>query len=164
MPALRFPIDYWPALIAGVLIVGFGIQRHLGGLLFLLIPVFCVWSIYALVVMYRKPEKRREQLSKMAIGLGAIVLVSAVHWYRAETTRKNADHVVGLIEKYHSTHGRYPTNLAGISEEADHYGRELKLLYMNQEGAPRLIYLSPFTLFDTYRYDFEKRQWIYQPD
>jgi hypothetical protein len=165
MPALSFPVDYWRTLIAAVLVVGIGIQRHSGGLLLLLIALFCVWLVYALVVIYRKPEKRGEQLIKMAIWLGVIALLSAVHWYRSETTRKNADHVVVLIEQYHSTHGSYPKSLASIGRDAESNGREWKVHYhADDKGAPNLLYSSPFTLFDTYRYDFEKRQWIYQPD
>lgn len=31
-------------------------------------------------------------------------------------------------------------------------------------GEPRLFYAVPFTMFETYDYDFTARRWVYQPD
>ena len=86
--------------------------------------------------------------------------LSAMLFRRPERKLRAAD----AVERYRAVHNADPPNLAaaGITEEKGLY----RLYYFpsDRRPEPQLGYPSPFTPYDRYFYDFNRREYVFYPD
>ncbi|MFC5475111.1 hypothetical protein [Paraherbaspirillum soli] len=161
---MRFLEKHHRTLIACALLLVLSAQRDTAmfAIIFAL-PLF-IWFIYSIFVVCAKPERRAQQLVKVAIWVIALSLMSAIHWHRSETARHSADDIVLAVKQYKVEHHIYPANLEVIGRDSQQLKRELMLHYWFYDGKPTLLYASTIDPFDKYYYDFQADTWILHPD
>jgi hypothetical protein len=162
--AWRFLVTYRRSIITCAVVALVTSQRYAAfTLLFVLLPFF-VWSIYSLIVAYKNPQRRKWQLTRVAIWLMTFVLIGGVHWLRHQTTRTEADRIAVAVDQYKNKNGVYPANMEAIGEDSKNLRRESLLIYAVTDGVPLLSYGSTLAPFDRYSYDFGRAMWIFIPD
>ena len=164
VPAKSFLLTYRRTLITCGLVALITAQQYAAVLLMLVLPPLFFWLIYSAVVAYRKPQKRKWQLTRVAIWLVTIFLVFGVHWLRHHAIRVEADRIALAVENYKKKNGAYPANFEAIGEDSNRLRRESMLFYRFNDGSPSLMYSSSIGPLDRYSYDFQSRSWAYGPD
>lgn len=130
----------------------------LGFFLLFLIPLF----LYSGIRMYRHKSERKVRGEKLAVWMSAILVTLVVNYYRYSYTRDAANEVVAKIASYHEINGFYPRNLEVLGYDSKSLKSRFGMYgYHSKEGQPSFLYGVPYMIFDTYRYDFHSRKWIY---
>lgn len=143
-----------------VLTVG---QGHAGFLFIVAILPLAVWLGWSAFVIVRRPYARLAQFICILIWAIAISLVTAAHYLRHEITRRDADVIVGRIDRFNSENGYCPTSLDAMGfkliDVEDKLGANFS--YSCVDRKPRFSYVATFTIFDTWDYDFDRDRWGY---
>lgn len=154
---------YSTTITAVIVVLTVG-QQHAGFLLVLGALPLLVWLTWSAWVIVRRPYARLGQIICVMIWAVALVLLAAIHsvWY--ETTRRNADEIVKVIDAYSVAYGRCPQSMdnLGIKREVLEEKLGANYGYACNGGKAKLSYVATFTIFDTYAYDFDKDKWIYE--
>jgi hypothetical protein len=158
-PAPDFFATYRGTLIACTL-VGLATAHHYAAvlLIFLVLP-FLIWFLYSIVIVATRPQRRKVQLTRVALWLATFFLIGMVQYAWFHAARSEGDRIVRALEKHRQTHGTYPPDLRALGEDSNKLKDEARLRYGVTEGKPTVVYGSPFTPFDQYAYDFEKKSW-----
>ena len=142
---------------------------HRGIMLWILAPFVSYWLLhcgYLLVADARQdeaqPKRARIAGLKLGLWLATIGICLCLHLYYAKSARTAANALRAQIESYRDTRGVYPKTLDALRPvpSAQHW----HLMYFNHDGKPALLYPATSTIFDTYDYNFETRQWDYWAD
>lgn len=151
-------------MVSGVVAL-FLSQRHMGFMLILLAPVLVPWFGYSVYVATTQPARRIDQLARVAVWLLAVISVVATHVFWHVTTRNQANQIVAAIQSYMRQHGRCPENLMVIGITQEQLRKKTGLSgYHCERGEPQFIYAVTFAVFETYDYDFKRKEWRYWPD
>jgi hypothetical protein len=145
-----------------LLVVLFLSMPMAGFMAHLLVLWLILWLPYAAYLYLKKPESRVLAAAVSAIWVTALLLSIGVNWARHLSVRADADKFVSMIEQFHVEHQRYPDSLdeARISraEMSDKLGLSSYLL---KDGSPVFFYQVTYIVFDTWFYDFTKKEWVY---
>lgn len=156
--------EYKKTIILCGLVAIFTAPTHGGFMLLFVVPVFAIWLVYSIFVIWCKPERRRLQIGRLVIWIVVLVSIGCTHWYSATTARRDAEQVTETLFRYKAQHGAFPSNLSQVGIDARSLKKEWMLHYSITNGKPVLSYATTFTPFETYSYDFYKRAWHYNPD
>jgi len=137
---------------------------HAGFILIFLVPVFAVWILKSLVLMWRSPPLRRIQLTKLIIWSVLLCSIVSLHWFYAYSTRKNADEIIVALNKFAEENHRYPTNIEEIRMTPAKLKNKLGFAgyCLNENHQPKFYYGVTYIPFDTYSYDFTSKSWKYR--
>jgi len=153
----------FPTLLGAIAVTVALTQPHAGFLIVIPLIIFPFWLIANILKSMATPTTRSRLLVRSLLWIGAIAIVIAVHYQRAETIRNNADEIVATITSYTTANGHCPDMLdeVGLSETAlqQKVGASG---YMCALGKPTFLYVAPFIIKDRYVYDFSSAQWRYQ--
>lgn len=130
------------------------------------IPFLGIWLLYSAYIIWRKPEKRRTQLTRLGILAVTLIGIAAVHFYYYTSARAAGNYAERLVSAYKAVHGTYPDTLEDAGWRLGAYGGRWRIVYKGN-GAnkdPILMYPATWVIFDMYDYDFRTRQWVYLPD
>ena len=130
----------------------------------LFLPVALLKIVQHLSAMlFRRPE-RKLRACKAAVWLVITLISYGITLYRETAVTENALRAADAVERYRAVHNAYPPNLAaaGITEEKGLY--HLYYFPSGRRPEPQLGYPSPFTPFDRYFYDFDRREYVFYPD
>lgn len=112
--------------------------------------------------MYRNKNERKTRGVTLAVWMAAIFVILAVNYYQYGYTRDSANDVVAKIAKYHQANGSYPSSLDALGYDSKSLKSRLGMYgYHNKDGHPLFYYGVPYIVFDSYRYDFDSKQWVY---
>ena len=133
----------------------------MGFFLLFLIP----WSFYSCFMIYKKKEKRKLRVAKLAIwGLG-IIAINATHNHYSVTTRNIASKTIDSITQYKKKHNKYPENLELMGISSTEYEDKYSIRYFfTKDNKPEFHYTASFSMMNYYHYDFEEGNWKYFED
>jgi hypothetical protein len=157
---LKLAEPYSITLFCAILIAALGCQKA-GGLTFPVIsPFLAVWFFWRLFSSSWRPGTLRPHLINTAIWLPGIFLILVLQHHYAITARRNADHLLALVNQFQQQHGQYPINTEQLDNPAfkTHRGMS-EPSYLNNQGRPVLMYASTFMPFSIYQYNFSHKQW-----
>jgi hypothetical protein len=150
-------------LVFGAILTCVAAQRYCAFMLIFMAPVFLIWFLYSLHVIARIPERRHVQGTKLTIWLCLFAVIACVHVYYAYSTRRHADDIEAMVEKYTAEHGQCPQTLETFGIGPDELRRRLGVSYYSCDAGvePHLVYGVTYIAFDMYFYDFTKKAWVY---
>lgn len=138
-------------------------------MLWMLAPFVCFWLVrcgYFFLTDARqdetKPKRARLASLKLGLWLSTIGVCLCLHLYYAKSARTAANALRAQIESYRNTHGVYPKTIAALRSPAR--PNRWRIMYFYHNGEPSLLYPATSIIFDTYKYNFETRQWDYWAD
>lgn len=154
----------YSATLAAVIVVLTVGQKHAGFLLVLGVLPLMVWLTWSAWVIVRRPYARLGQLICVAIWAVTFALLGTIHFIWHDTARRDANEIVKAVKAYSATHVRCPPSLdtLGIKREVlteklgENHG------YTCKDGKAKLSYVVTFTIFDTFAYDFDDENWVYE--
>ncbi len=132
---------------------------HGGFMLIFVLPFLSVWLLFSAYASWKRPVERKIRAAKAGLWLTMVVGVLATHWYYHVAARQDADMVVVAVLRYQADHSKFPETLqaAGLKDEPSAW----RIRYLFKDGRPYLFYPVTYIVFDTYRYDFESKAWVY---
>ncbi len=141
-------------------------QRHMGIAVVFLLLALLFWIPYSFYTMFRRPDIRYTQLSSVSIWVVAFAVIVGDHYHLHKTTRQNANKIAMAITHFSDTHGHYPATLDEMGITHDHLVEKLGLsgYFLRDNGRPDFYYAVTFTVFDTYKYNFSEKTWVYDAD
>lgn len=156
------PRDLWS--VAGWACIGVATFPFGGAMLWALIAPLYLLVLAAKLVTKLIPSKRDQvSLRGMWLGPALFLVLLPLYVHRLNAAREAGDQLVKAVEHYHQLHGAYPDHEEDLDIDAslkmDHF-----LFYVGVEGKPHVGYASPLIMFDTYSYDFDRKEWLYLQD
>lgn len=151
-----------PTLIAALVLGAVLSMKMMASGLALVVIFLAFWLPYSLLVMIRKPERRRVQGYKIGIWVLMIVAVTGIHLARRTYAREYADSIVQKIEQFREKQGRFPDNLDEIGMSPSGVNARLGLFHYSNR--PLLNYPDTMMIFHSWSYDFGRREWVYEGD
>lgn len=154
----------YSATLAAVIVVLTVGQKHAGFLLVLGALPLAVWLTWSAWVIVRRPYARLGQIICLAVWIVALALLASIHYVWHDTARRDANEIVKAIEAYSAAHVRCPPSLdtLGITREVLTEKLGENHAYTCKDGKAKFSYVATFTIFDTFAYDFEDENWIYE--
>jgi hypothetical protein len=155
---------HWKVLARCALLLLLGLMPHSG---FVAVPIGVVATCFLAYRCYQSRKDvllRRPRLVTLLLVLSTVCVVSGRHAWLAVDVRHNANTLVADIEAYKSTHGKFPDELASLGTWSEARLRsELGMGgYLFADGRPIVSYASTYIIFETWRYDFDARRWVYE--
>lgn len=154
------------SLLAAALVMFVLCQAHAGFAVVFVLLIQFIWLPYSIVIAIAEPKIRRLQLTRVAIWVGAVAIIVAVHYIRHEVTRRNANEIVASINNYTAQHGHCPatTDDIGITREELKSKLGFWSYYECKGGKQTFFYGVTYAPFETYDYDFAGGTWDHQWD
>lgn len=155
---MTIPRVSWQVWAMGVVLL---LLARMPGMFTLVFAVpMLVWGLAGLLRRSRSRPKAVHVL---------VSLFAAAAWggqyYRSWSIEQDASVVAQAIVLYHARTGHYPAKFDTIGYNAQQLRQQLGLHYWrDREGRPALIYQSPWTVFETYNYDFAQKSWHFVGD
>ena len=148
-------------LLAGVLTYLFAMQGA-GWLVYFLIFALLILIPYRIAYAIMTPDMRQLQIARIALWLGAVSLIFAVHYVLAERLRHNADEILAQINAYSASHGRCAANIKELGITREEMTEKLGYSdYRCEDGKQAFFYGASFVIFSSYHYDFNHHEWHY---
>ena len=89
-------------------------------------------------VFTKIPEQKKRRFARIAIFLGAVILVFGLNWANNQIARKRADTLVTAIKAFNQKYQRYPNKLDELVPEFIEYVPNAKYTFL----FPKFTYLS----------------------
>ncbi len=137
------------------------------GVLAALVGLWMLFVSLPRAVFGKSPDQRGRRLARVAIMLGAVVIVFGLNWANNQIARARAETLVHAIAAFKQAHQRYPAKLDELVPEfLDNVPRAKYTLvfsgfyYRTAPDSHTLFYIE-FPPFGRPIYDFEKATWRY---
>ena len=124
-----------------------------------------LWMLFVSLprtVFSKNPEQKNRRFARIAIFLGAVILVFGLNWANNQIARKRADTLVTAVKAFNQKYQRYPNKLDELVPEfIDHVPAakytlgDTKFYYLSGPGIHSLFYIA-FPPFGRPTYNFEK--------
>ncbi len=148
---------------AAMLAVLFLSPSHFGFLVILLSLLLLPGFLYSLYIIIAKPQQRLVQTFKAGIWCVALSLIVGIHYARHIIIRQHANELAMEIRLYMDKHGHCPERLEDVGWNKALMREKLGYSsYFCKNGKPSLFYMAPYIIFDSYYYDFTKRNWQFR--
>ncbi len=149
-----------PTVLAALVVIGLCSVTG-GG--FMAVPVLIVLIfIYALGLSGAtdKGAAQHALARRAAVWLIAFAVIFATHYVRSQLLRSNAEDMLARIDAYAASHRHCAPGIEdlGISRK-EMTSRLGYSLYLCKDGQQVFFYAASFTIFSTWNYDFQKREW-----
>ncbi|MBK9217267.1 MAG: hypothetical protein IPL70_01815 [Uliginosibacterium sp.] len=118
-------------------------------------------------MLWRKPEKRRQQFVIMVLWTMTISAVLGLAEWQGRETRSKADAIIIDLENYRDKHGTYPVRLEDVGYGSADLHTNFGIVYSmpkRGDGMPYFRHRSAHNLFDLYVWNAVTKAWEYQPD
>jgi hypothetical protein len=146
-------------ILAGVLTFLFS-QKAAGFMVYFLIFALLILIPLRISLARKMPVTRPLQFARIAVWISAVVLIIAVHAFRAETLRHHADEILAQIDAFAASHGRCAANIEELGLSRSELSDKLGYAdYRCADGKQVFFYGATFVIFSTYHYDFKLRAW-----
>ncbi|MEN9489656.1 MAG: hypothetical protein RJA63_105 [Pseudomonadota bacterium] len=156
-----------PHLILCGLLLLLGGRRGGAFIIVPFLPFLLVSLPWAVYVLWRKPEKRRQQFVIMVLWTMTISAVLGLAEWQGRETRSKADAIIIDLENYRDKHGTYPVRLEDVGYGSADLHTNFGIVYSmpkRGDGMPYFRHRSAHNLFDLYVWNAVTKAWEYQPD
>ena len=156
-----------PHLILCGLLFLFGGRRGGAFIIVPFLPFLLVSLPWAVYVLWRKPEKRRQQFVIMVLWTTTISAVLGLAEWQGRETRSKADAIIVGLENYRAQHGKYPARLEDVGYGSADLRTNFGIVYAmpkKGDGIPYFSHRSAHNLFDLYVWNPTTKNWEYHPD
>ncbi len=149
---------YLPMLAACGLIIYSGSRRHsFASVMIVSILATVIWMIDQ-ISKIRTRDAAISFVVNMLFLAVTYAVISGIHWNMFNNSRHAADLIATKLITYKTAHGVFPSELKDIGEDSAVYYIKY---FINKDGEPHLSYGCTYMMHHSYRYDFEKKLWIF---